>query len=98
MCWEEANRYTQYTLSVTQFEVVFVFAVKKTRLVHNVCADVVSPQERRNFESLAEIPGRVGHDVHITSPWTPKTKRTLFLEKIFDRNRLIRCQANEDLL
>jgi hypothetical protein len=27
---EEGSRYTQYTLSVTQFEVVFVFAVNKT--------------------------------------------------------------------
>jgi hypothetical protein len=28
--WEGANRYTQYTLSVTQLEVVFVLTVRKT--------------------------------------------------------------------
>jgi hypothetical protein len=58
----------------------------------------MSPQEGRNLDPLAEIPGLVGHDVHITSPWTPKTKRALLLEKILDRNSLIRCQRNEDLL
>jgi hypothetical protein len=41
--WRGANRYAQYTLSVTQLEVVFVLTVRKTGLVHNVCADVVSP-------------------------------------------------------
>jgi hypothetical protein len=76
---EEANRYAQYTLSVTQLEVVFVLTVRKTGLVHNVRADVVSPQECRNLKSLAEISGLVGYDIHIASPGTPKTKRTLVL-------------------
>ena len=58
----------------------------------------MSPQECRDLESLAKVSGLVGHDVHITSPWTPKTKRALLLEKILNRNRLIRCQGNKDLL
>jgi hypothetical protein len=58
----------------------------------------MSPQEGSNLESLADISGLVGHDVHITSPWTPKTKRALLLEKILNRYRLIRCQGNKDLL
>lgn len=75
-----------------------MFTLGKARLIHNVCADVVSPQKGRHFEPLTEVSRLVGHDVHVTSPRTPKPKRALLSEQVLHRNRLIRSQSNEDLL
>jgi hypothetical protein len=98
MCRKETNRYTQYTLSVTQLQMVFMFTIRKTGLVHNVRTDVVSPQKCCDFESLTEIPRLVGNNIYIAPPGAPKTKRSLLLEKVLHRNCLVRRQGNEDLL
>jgi len=93
---EGANRAAQDTLSIAQLQMIFVFAVRNACFVHNVRTDVVSPQERRDLQSLTEIPGLVGHDVHIASPGAPKAKRTLLFEQVLHRDSLIRGQSDED--
>jgi len=58
----------------TDVDMIFVFGIRETGLIHQICADVVLPEVRRNLKALLKIPRMIRDNVNITTTWAPESE------------------------
>lgn len=70
----------------------------EARVIHQIRADIMLPEVRRDLEAILQAPGLVRDDVHVAALAAPEPERALLLHERFERGRLVRREGRLDLL
>lgn len=72
--------------------------IRDSRFIHDIRADIMSPQIRCKLQPILKIPRMIRDHIHVTSPRTPVSKRLRLFEKGLDGGALERCHGCSNLV
>lgn len=76
----------------------FVLCFGQRLVVHDISADIILPEKRRNLEPILKVPRLIRHYIHIAPARTPEAEGSLFLYESL-HGRALECrESNGDLV